>query len=70
VKDETCIATSSATRNKPGSVSLTEILWPHIPTLKQMLQSGRLVRYGPLKAMPTSTGCRAVELQRQLLPFF
>jgi hypothetical protein len=29
-----------------------------------------LVFYGPLKAMPTSTGCMAAELQRQLLPFF
>jgi hypothetical protein len=29
-----------------------------------------LVFYGPLKAMPTSTGCIAAEPQRQLLPFF
>jgi hypothetical protein len=29
-----------------------------------------LVFYGPLSAMPTSTGCMAAELQRQPLPFF
>ena len=29
-----------------------------------------LVFYGPLKAIPTSTGCMAVELQRQPLSFF
>jgi len=29
-----------------------------------------LVFYGPLSAIPTSTGCMAAELQRQLLPFF
>src|SRR6202042_3251975 len=35
-----------------------------------MLESRRSLRYGALKAMPTSTGCMAVALHCQLLPLF
>lgn len=56
-----CGVVSSATRNKRAHVSLFEI----VLGIEQPCRC-----YGPLKAMPTSTGGIVVALQRQPLPFF